>query len=58
MSRNEQLDVIAHECVDVNERIQAHGTDTMKMLMRLLLLEIGHEIASQQHRPTEQGDGG
>ena len=53
MSRDGQFDAIAHECLDLNERIKARGTDTMKLLMRVLLLEIGQEIA-RQHEPSPE----
>lgn len=44
----DQIEVIAQACIEANDLIQESGTDMMKTIMRVLLFEIGQEIARQQ----------
>ncbi|MCJ2106370.1 hypothetical protein MKK70_13455 [Methylobacterium sp. E-041] len=52
----EQIEAIANACLEANEVIERHGTPEMQTLMRLLLFQIGQEIARQQVAVQEEPD--
>ena len=47
----DEMVALAEACLEANKIVQAYGTPEMKSLMRLLLFQIGHEIALCQAKP-------
>ena len=54
MVETDQIDVIAQVCMEANDLIQESGTDMMKTLMRVLVLEVGQQVAREQASPQKK----
>ena len=48
MATREQIETIADACLEADEEIKKYGSREMQTLMRLLLFQIGQELAHQQ----------
>jgi hypothetical protein len=47
----DEMVALAESCLEANEIVQTYGTPEMKTLMRLLLFQIGQEIARRLAKP-------
>ncbi|WP_187274938.1 MULTISPECIES: hypothetical protein [unclassified Methylobacterium] len=56
MVETNQIDVIAQVCMEADDLIQESGTDMMKTLMRVLVLDAGQQIAREQASPQKELD--
>ncbi|MFK5595655.1 hypothetical protein ACFZ8E_01390 [Methylobacterium sp. HMF5984] len=58
MPMTDEMVALAEVCLEANEIVQAYGTPEMMTLMRLLLFQIGQEIARCEVEPRAKLDGG
>lgn len=56
MAAQDQLMELADACLAANEVIERHGTSEMRALIRLLLFQVGQELARQQASSQEWPD--
>ena len=56
MSGRHDMDTMVDACLAAMEAIKQHGTPEMKVLMRLILLLIGRDLAKAD-RPKPDGHG-
>ena len=54
----DEMVALAEACLEANEIVQVYGTPEMKTLMRLLLFQIGRELARCQAKPGTKLDVG
>ncbi|GJD43779.1 hypothetical protein AFCDBAGC_1634 [Methylobacterium cerastii] len=53
MAIQDKLEEIADACLALHEEIKRHGTTEMQHFIRLLLFQVGQELARQQAASQE-----
>jgi hypothetical protein len=56
MSDDDGFDRMVEAAIAAHQLLAAHGTSTMRLLSRLLLMEIGTEIAARRDSGTAAND--
>jgi len=57
MSEEGEINTLVEACVKTHELVKAYGTPEMQATMRMLLFQIGQEVARRQAESQKKRDG-
>lgn len=58
MHNASKIDAMVEACLKAHDLVKAHGTPEMQATMRILLLQIGQEIAHEEVENGKKRNGG